>query len=296
MEEYEAYEDLPNIPTDEEWEAYEKMDGSLGLLFNYENEWIFASRGSFTSEQAVKGYNIFVKMFDGNFHFLDEQYTYIFEIIYPENRIVVNYGKDEDLILLGAIHTESGEEMSYEDMKLLYDDEDEESIFTIVKRYTGIKDFEFMKMIDLENKEGYVVVFESGFRMKIKFEDYCRLHSIVTNVSNKTIWEHLKDGLPFEELLDRVPDEFYSWVEKTKRELEDAYNEIKMECLAEAVNVLAELAKKGDFSKKDYALMVKDHKYSGILFAIYDKKDYSESIWKLVRPVYSKPFKEVVEE
>jgi RNA ligase len=158
------------------------------------------------------------------------------------------------------------------------------------------KRFEYMKLMNIDNKEGYVVVFESGFRMKIKFEDYCRLHSIVTNVSNKTIWEHLKNGLPFEELLDRVPDEFYSWVEKTKKELESAYYSIVLECKEYMIDVLCEMIREEKLTKKDFALKVKGHKYSGILFMMYDKKDYSEKIWNIVQPVYSKPFKDGVDE
>ena len=33
----------------------EKIDGSLGILFYY-NEWILATRGSFTSDQAIRGW------------------------------------------------------------------------------------------------------------------------------------------------------------------------------------------------------------------------------------------------
>lgn len=41
--------------TTNEYEIFEKYDGSLGILFFYKNESIFASRGSFTSDQAVMG-------------------------------------------------------------------------------------------------------------------------------------------------------------------------------------------------------------------------------------------------
>ncbi len=37
-----------------EFDVYAKMDGSLGILFNYDGEWVLATRGSFTSDQAVK--------------------------------------------------------------------------------------------------------------------------------------------------------------------------------------------------------------------------------------------------
>jgi RNA ligase len=68
-------EDLPN----EEFVVYEKMDGSLGILFYYENEWILASRGSFTSEQSIKGTEMLKKY---PLEKLDRNNTYLFEIIY----------------------------------------------------------------------------------------------------------------------------------------------------------------------------------------------------------------------
>ena len=68
-------EDLPN----EEFVVYEKMDGSLGILFYYENEWILATRGSFTSEQSIKGTEMLKKY---PLEKLDRNNTYLFEIIY----------------------------------------------------------------------------------------------------------------------------------------------------------------------------------------------------------------------
>ncbi|NJO65858.1 MAG: hypothetical protein HC836_49645 [Richelia sp. RM2_1_2] len=40
-------EDIPN----ERYEIYDKMDGSLGILFHYDNQWHIATRGSFVSDQ-----------------------------------------------------------------------------------------------------------------------------------------------------------------------------------------------------------------------------------------------------
>jgi RNA ligase len=292
MEEYEAYEDLPNVPYSESWEAFEKMDGSLGILFFYDGSWIFASRGSFTSEQAIKGSALYNEYLLDNL-ILETDKTYLFEIIYPSNRIVVNYSDEEKLVLLGALVTETGTEVSYDELEGKY-----HKVLPLVPRYTGIKDFDLMKGFNLENKEGYVIRFSSGFRMKIKFEEYCRLHTIVTNVSNKTVWEHLKNATSFEDLLERVPDEFYAWVSKTKKELEDAYKDIELKCYKKVIEILRESPAMTDpiSRKKFFALKAKDHKYSGILFSIYDGKDYSETIWKLVRPEYSKPFKDVIEE
>jgi len=68
-------EDIPN----EDYEVYEKMDGSLGILFNYAGEWVMATRGSFTSPQAIKGKELLGKY---PLDKLNKNNTYLFEIIY----------------------------------------------------------------------------------------------------------------------------------------------------------------------------------------------------------------------
>jgi RNA ligase len=63
----------------EDFEVTEKMDGSLGIFFNYEGQWIVATRGSFVSEQAIEAKKMLDQM---NTSALDKNYTYLFEIIY----------------------------------------------------------------------------------------------------------------------------------------------------------------------------------------------------------------------
>lgn len=66
-----------------EYEIFEKVDGSLIILFYYEPhmQWIVASRGSFISEQALEAQ----KMLNAKLNILDKlnkNFTYLFEIIY----------------------------------------------------------------------------------------------------------------------------------------------------------------------------------------------------------------------
>lgn len=63
----------------EEFEVYEKIDGSYICCFFYNNLWLCASKGSFTSDQAQKG-NELLKKYD--ISKLDKKNSYIFEIIY----------------------------------------------------------------------------------------------------------------------------------------------------------------------------------------------------------------------
>ena len=44
--------------------------------------------------------------------------------------------------------------------------------------------------------------------------------------------------------------------------------------------------------KKAFALKAKDEKYSGLLFSMYDGKDYSLAIWKKIKPEWSTPFRD----
>lgn len=270
-----SYNEIPNEP----FEVFDKMDGSLGIFFHYNGEWHMATRGSFTSEQAIKGMEIARK------YNLDKVcvpgFTYLFEIIYPENRIVVRYGDVERLVLLSIF--EGGTEIPYNDIE--FDGWD------IVNRYDGVKDFTKLKEMIKEDQEGYVVRFKSGFRIKIKGDEYVRLHRILTNISNRDIWEYLKDEKPMDELLEKVPDEFYEWVKETAKDLQMRYDNIEKDYLT----IYNDIEKKYP-NRKDFAEIAKSFPKPQLLFAMLDKKDYKPSIWKFLYPAYSKPFKKNLEE
>ncbi len=270
-------EDIPN----EDYVVYEKMDGSLGILFNYEDEWIMATRGSFTSPQSIKGKEILDRH---DISAWRKDNTYLFEIIYPENRIVVDYKGEEKLVVLGAIHTETGEEIP--DSSLFWT---RDSGFEVVMTYkTWGETYDLLKEEISKDREGYVIKFKNGFRMKIKGEEYKRLHKILTNISNRDIWEYLKEGKQLDELLEKVPDEFYNWVKDTKINLETQFKKIENEYkwifkkIMESENTI---------EKKVFASYAINYKHSSILFSMYNNKDYKKIIWKIIYPDYTKAFK-----
>jgi RNA ligase len=85
-----TYEQLSGVVPNEPFEAYEKLDGSLGILYMVDGEPCIATRGSFVSDQAERATEIYRRKYRDIV--LDDRMTYLFEIIYPGNRIVVNYG------------------------------------------------------------------------------------------------------------------------------------------------------------------------------------------------------------
>jgi RNA ligase len=284
---------IPNEP----FEVFEKMDGSLGILFNYNDEWILATKGSFTSDQAIRGMEILKKY---RYEKLIKGFTYLFEIIYPENRIVCEYDF-EDLILLAVVDNKDGYELRIHDDNIhlegirfrnLYNNLG----FKVVKKYDGIRDYSELKSKILQNAEGFVIKFENGVRMKIKGEEYVRLHRILTEFSTYDIWEHLKDGKDVMELVEKVPDEFDKWVKEQVSTL--SYGHFSVSEYCGKAHDYFRYGKYSDVdpepSKKEFAEHLKkvvDPNLHAIMFAMWDgKRDKAdELIWKLIKPKYVRP-------
>jgi RNA ligase len=269
-------EDIPN----ESFEVFEKMDGSLGIIFHYEGEWHMATRGSFTSEQAIKGKKLLDKLSKTA---LIPGYTYLVEIIYPENRIVVDYGDEEKLVVLGAYNNETGKEVEVDEMV-------NEGWEIVMKYKTWGEDWETLKKEISKDNEGYVIRFRNGMRMKIKGDEYVRLHRILTNFSTTDIWELLKTKGNMDEFLDRVPDEFDNWVKETVKDLLVRFENIEKD-YAEIFSNL----KNQNLDRKEFATKALHYRHSSILFSILDGKSYEDAIWKIIKPKWSKPFKKDID-
>ena len=275
-----------------DFDVYDKLDGSLGILFHYEGEWVLATRGSFTSDQSVKGFEMLQKY---DYQKLHKDYTYLFEIIFKENRIVVQYPY-EDLILLGMIHTKTGYEVD------LYGEGNDVRLknlinnlkFKVVKKYDGINDYSILKGKIKDDEEGFVVKFSNGDRIKIKGEEYLRLHKIMTNVSTTAVWEMLSEGRDVLEIIKDVPDEFYNKVKSYVRDLKYTYFS-----LSEYAGKTHDGFRYGKFgdkdpepTKKEFAEFLSMNNYNPVIkalcFAMWDKKDYDKIIWKHIKPEFRK--------
>lgn len=271
---------LPPIPN-EPFEVYEKLDGSLGIIFYYNGEWHIASKGSFTSEQAIKGKELLDK--SNTEYGLIPGYTYLVEIIYPENRIVVDYGAAEKLVVLGCYNNETGKEGKIENMV-------SEGWEVVMKYKTWGEDWETLKKEISKDNEGYVIRFQSGFRMKLKGDEYLRLHRIVTNFSTRTIWEILKNGEDLAPFLERVPDEFDNWVREVVRDLQTRYDNIRKDYAEITIDLMNKV---GFEDKKAFAELALLYPHNSLLFSMYNGKVdcMDEYIWKLLKPKYEKAFK-----
>jgi len=255
---------IPNEP----FEVYDKLDGSLGILYWQESEPFIATRASFQSEQALFATQVLKSKYPSVIPKLDKTKTYLFEIIYPENRIVVDYEGLEDIILIGIVDNATGKEEALVDIG-----------FPMVQRFDGLNDIHTLQALATSNKEGFVIKYASGFRVKVKFEEYVRLHKVLTNLSKLSVWEALSNGEDFMVLLEQVPDEYYQWARATKSAFETKYAELEAKAKQD-FKVLA--------TRKETAMYFMTCEHPSILFHMLDEKPYEPVIWKYLKPKYEK--------
>ena len=278
-------EEGKHTPT-EEFEVYEKMDGSLGILFFYEGKWIVVTRGSFTSDQSVKAQELLRSKYI--VESIPKGYATLFEIIYPENRIVVDYGDEEKLVVLGMTSRVSGKEMDYNSLLNVHN----ESGMSVVKKYDGIKDYKQLKEMVKNDQEGFVVKFSNGDRVKVKGVEYLRLHKIMGNLSTTAVWEVLSNSGDMENLLKDVPDEFYKKIKTYVQDLKYGFFQI-----SERAGKLHDGFRYGKYgdrdsepTKKEFAEFVfnQDKVLQPVMFSMWDRKPYDHIIWRIIKPVFKK--------
>lgn len=267
--------DIPQEFDNSPFEVYEKLDGSLIILYYLPNgEAQCATRGSFESEQAILATQILKEKYS-TYEF-DDEYTFLFELIAPENRIVVDYGDTRDLFLLGAIHRETGEEAPYELLQ-------EYSLLMgvpLMKKYPFKNFNELLERVDnqeFQNEEGYVVRFNTGLRVKVKFAEYKRIHRLTYQFRDSYLWELLSTEQCLEEIYKNIPNEYLRPIQERALSFYEDYKNIEQE----AVKMVEKYA---GVSRKDFALAIQNYEHRSVCFAMINEKDYKQIIWKLLKP------------
>lgn len=250
---------LPHVIT-------EKLDGSLGVAYvrPSDGKVAIATRGAFHSPQAEHATKLLQERYP-NWRPLDTE-TVLFEILYAGSRVVVDYGATDDLVLLTRIHTEHQLEYTRVGEGLW------EWPGRIVKRFEGDRHGMMKAAATARGSvmEGFVVHFQNGMRIKVKADDYVRLHRLVCHLSKRSVWEILATGKSLAEFLELVPDEFMTWVKVKARELESAAEKLQSRC--EQVVEDARLAHGEDRKAIAEFIKHKEPEYFGICFLMLDGK------------------------
>ena len=284
-----GFSSLPDLP----FTATEKLDGSLGILYFHNGEYKISTKGSFQSDQAIWATDWIQKNLKLELY---RNLTYLFEIIYPSNKIVIDYQGFSGLVLLGCIWDDTGEEISHEALveegKIINCKVVEQE-----KQFTDLNQlYSYCKSLPA-NKEGFVVTFSNGLKVKIKGAEYCKIHKMISRMTPISFWE------AWNLELNDIPKSFLSELPEEFRETTDAlYQEIKklhLDLLAEVADkikhvlIMITLEKKGYFNQdditvKEVAVKAKELFPNRMSYIIsFWKKDFTrllKEIHKNVRP------------
>lgn len=253
-------ERLPKAP----FLVTEKMDGSLGILWRDEDgNFRISTRGNFTGEQAIWGTEFLQTL--PNLKEIPQNYTLLFEIVYDDNKSVISY-PFEGLVLLAVMDRWNLTELSFETVEELAG----------VLGVPTPKTYSFSTVTEAResaallpyNEEGYVIRFENGFRVKVKGQEYLRVHRLYWSLSEKRIIAAITDGV-YEELLQQLPEEFRGEAEGMANPIFVRADELREESLR-----FFRDAPKG--SRKEFALWVQSDvrpELMGVLFSMMDERE-----------------------
>lgn len=249
----------------------EKADGSCGFVYRTPAGFKIATRGSFDGKQALWATHFLNERY--NLEDLPEELTLILEIIYPDNRVIVDYGEREDLVLLAARNRFTGDYLPFSlDVVALAN----RYGFSLPKRYPFTAVEEILRHLDTldATEEGFVAEFSDGNRFKFKGRQYLELQRLVISLTFKNVLTAMESG-NINAILDVTPDEFLGQTRQWITEIQQAIATTRAE-----IQAIFDLAPKTN--RKDFALWVQTHhkNIAQYLFAMFDNRDIEPLIYK----------------
>jgi hypothetical protein len=239
-------------------QVQEKIDGSLIIVYYYGYKWNAATRNSPNASGNVGNFDItFCELFwqyfyaEYNMQQLNTLLTYMFELVDPKNRVVVDY-KQGNIYLVGIRGNLSNQEIPVSSVEF-------NCPFNTVNSFP-LKSFdeiiEASKILNPLEHEGYVVVDKFFHRVKIKSPKYVLIH-------------HMKDGFGIRRIIDLIKlgetNEVLSYFPeylKLFKKVEDKINQFS----EDYEHIYSKY--KDIESQKEFALQVIKYGQSSVLFSL----------------------------
>lgn len=272
----------------------EKMDGWFGSLWKYGDSYGIASRGSFTSPGAEFSTSKLAKLIKyGAIEEFPQGYTPIFEIIFKAGKVVVDY-PFEGLVLLGLVNVETGEELPYDELQVVWAkiagySADNRPWIRLVKAHR--MDLLQCSTHTEKNFEGFVLTYPRPgtwpIKVKVKLEEYKQLHRLITGVTPQQVWKILHDPTAVWFNND-IPDHFRTWASDWRSTLLGQFHEI----LAAAMELTYQWKPEfeaGSVTRKEILkdMQATDSKNAELAMTLLDGKIFEayRSIWARIRPI-----------
>jgi RNA ligase len=189
---------IPDLP----FETFEKLDGSLIIIFHHAGHWLTATKGAFASDQAKWAQ---LRLDNADLSALVPGTTYLAEATYPENRVVIRY--DEPALVLLAAYAEDGTELDFDAIR----ETAARTGWSVAERHAFASVAELMDHACVlpRTREGFVMRFVNGLRLKVKGSEYRRIHALISGVTPLALWEALAAGDDVPSLRRELPEEFW---------------------------------------------------------------------------------------
>ena len=250
----------------------EKLDGSLIILYSYDEQWHVATSGTPDAGGEVNGYGFTFKDLAHRAYseFLGiglgglANFTFLFELTSKYNRIIVAHDEPK-LTLIGIRHKDGTE---YPPTSWINPG------FPVVKEYPLQSMDEVLatfQNFQPTSQEGYVVVDGAHRRVKVKHPGYVALHHLKDGFGPRRMVEIVRQG-EISEVLGHFP-EYADEMEKIRC----AYNALVLE-IAMDYEELEHIE-----VQKTFALAAVGRRCSGALFALRAKQ--VESVVEYLRKI-----------
>lgn len=171
-----------------EFRLLEKIDGTMVTLYWINNKPYLATQRSFTNAKAIEATKLLYEKYSNLFSKLNRRYTYVFEAVYPETKVLIDYGDTRELYLIGVIDKRSGISLELPDIG-----------FPLCRDFTSeygyVSSLNDLKEINLLNHEGFVIYYKNGDMIKLKFPWYQQAHKILDSFLHydKISYAHFKE-------------------------------------------------------------------------------------------------------
>jgi len=258
----------------------EKLDGSLVKLWYHNEKWRVSSNSEIDARNAninsallktssqTNIYTLFIEAWDKtnkSFNELDKNYTYMFELTSPHNRIVVRYEETT----IRHIGTRNINTLLECDMDIGIIKPRTFSFKTLENCIESAKHLGY-------NDEGYVIVDRYFNRLKIKSPLYVALNHISQGVTTY--------GNIIEIIKKNEQDEFLTYFPEF-HEVFDKVNTGINTFTSKQTALLAEIQTMEFHSRKALADVVTKTSCPACIFALIDGKAHSARSWLMSRPI-----------
>lgn len=267
---------VPNI----DWNSartQEKVDGSLIKVWFHNGKWRVSTNGTIDAYKCEIGqidllkldcpYKYFGELFDKakenvglDFDKLNKDYTYMFELVSPYNKVVIEY-KEITIYHIGTRNNRTLEEL---DIDIGVHKPKQFALGTLQECLDSASKLPY-------NEEGYVVVDKDWNRIKIKSPQYVAVHHIKNNgdVNIASIVQLIRTNEIGEFLT------YFAEYTNNVNIIKSKINNI----LLGLNSGLLEIKDKEFATQKDFGLAVKDRPFSAFFFSWNKDKSLTPETW-----------------